>query len=591
MNIIGLSAFYHDSSCCLLRDGKLIAAAAEERFSRLKHDARLPAQAFRYCLKAGGLGISDLDCVAYYENPDQKRSRQLWQAEQPGNPKAAYLFETFPVEQSIRECLGYGGPILFFDHHLSHAASSFYYSGFEQAALLTVDGVGEWATTSYGLGTGGKIELFEKVHFPHSLGLLYATLTAYLGFRVNDGEYKVMGLAPYGQPRFVKQIRSLFELGKDGSFKLHLPFFDFVSGQSMYTPLLCDLLGELPRQAGAPLRPFHLDLARSIQLVLEEVLLEKTNWLAHQTGASDLCMAGGVALNCVANGRVLRESPFKRLFVQPAAGDDGACLGAAALAWMELSNMQPGSVDPLQHVYLGPSFSSPELRQFIQATGLPFLDFSDDEKALLEAVSDRLVQYKVIGWFQGAMEFGPRALGARSILANPMDTAIRERVNRMVKKRESFRPFAPSVLEQYAADYFDLQQPSPYMLLTCQVKPALELPGITHVDGSARPQTVNAQQNPRYAALLESFYARTGCPVLLNTSFNVKDEPIVCSPIDALSCMIKAGLDCLILGDFLIDKEAIPSYLPGLIQQWQDEGNTRFKKRENPLEHNLYSFV
>jgi len=589
MNIIGLSAFYHDSSSCLLRDGKLIAAAAEERFSRLKHDARLPVQAFRYCLQAGGLDITDLDCIAYYENPDRKRSRQLWQAQY--NPNPTYLFETFPVEQSIRECLGYEGPVLFFDHHLSHAASAFYYSGFEQAALLTVDGVGEWASTTYGLGADNKIDLFEQVHFPHSLGLLYATITAYLGFRVNDGEYKVMGLAPYGQPRFVAQIRSLLELGEGGSFNLQLPFFDFISGQSMYTPLLQDLLGEAPRQAGSPLKPFHLDLARSIQLVLEEVLLEKTNWLAHRTGASDLCMAGGVALNCVANGRILREGAFKRLFVQPASGDDGACLGAAALAWMELSKPKSVVIEPLQHVYLGPAYTQDEVKQLLQATGLHFLDFSRDEKALLEAVSDRLIQHKVIGWFQGAMEFGPRALGARSILANPMDTGIRDRVNLMVKKRESFRPFAPSVLEHHAVDFFDLEQPSPYMLLTCQVKPSLNLPGITHVDGSARPQTVNAQQNPRYAALLESFYARTGCPVLLNTSFNVKDEPIVCSPVDALCCMIKAGLDTLVLGDFLIDKTDIPDYLPGLIQQWQDEGGAGFKKRENPLEHNLYSFV
>lgn len=591
MNIIGLSAFYHDSSCCLLRNGKLIAAAAEERFSRLKHDARLPVQAFRYCLHAGGLKITDVDCIAYYENPVEKRSRQLWQAQYQENSHAAYLFETFPVEQSIRECLGYEGPILFFDHHLSHTASAFYYSGFEQAALLTVDGVGEWATTSYGLGSGNKIDLFEQVHFPHSLGLLYAALTAYLGFRVNDGEYKVMGLAPYGQPRFVQQIRNLLELGEGGSFKLNMPFFDFISGQSMYTPLLGDLLGESPRQAGAPLRGFDLDLAKSIQVVLEEVLLEKTHWLAHKTGASDLCMAGGVALNCVANGRILREGSFKRLFIQPAAGDDGACLGAAALAWVELSKPKPKPVDPLQHVYLGPAYTNLEIRQFLQATGLPFLDFSNHEKVLLKAVVQRLTQYKVVGWFQGAMEFGPRALGARSILANPMDAEIRKRLNRMVKKRESFRPFAPSILEEHAAECFDLQQPSPYMLMTCQVNPTIQLPGITHVDGSARPQTVNAQQNPRYAALLESFYAETACPVLLNTSFNVKDEPIVCSPIDALSCMIKAGLDTLVLGDYLLDKTAIPSYLPALIQQWQDEGSAWFKKRENPLEHNLYSFV
>lgn len=591
MNIIGLSAFYHDSSCCLLRNGKVVAAAAEERFSRIKHDARLPVQAFRYCLSKGELDITGIDCIAYYEKPAEKLSRQFWQAGLHNNTNSSLLFDPFPVEKSIREHLGYEGLMLFFDHHLSHAASSFYYSDFQEAAILTVDGVGEWASTTYGFGNGNDIDLFEQVLFPHSLGLLYATITAFLGFKVNDGEYKVMGLASYGQPRFVKEIWKLIELEEAGQFKLKLPFFDFISGENMYSAQLAALLGGVPRQSGEPITSFHLDLARSIQVVLEEILLEKTNWLASKTGASDLCMAGGVALNCVANGRIIREGPFKRLFIQPAAGDDGACLGAAALAWLELSKPKPVAVAPLQHVYLGTSYTNNEILQLLQATGFPFFDCLNDEKKLLEAVTDRLIESKVVGWFQGCMEFGPRALGARSILANPMDAGIRERLNNLVKKRESFRPFAPSVLEQHATYYFDLKEASPYMLTTAQVKNPLTFPAITHVDGSARPQTVNALQNPRYAALLETFYEKTGCPILVNTSFNVKDEPIVSSPVDALFCMIKAGLDCLVLGDFLIDRENLPTHLPGLINQWQEEDRLSFNNRKNPLQNNLYSFV
>lgn len=590
MNIVGISSFYHDSSCCLLRDNQLIAAAAEERFSRRKHDAGLPVQAFRFCLAKGGLGINDIDCLAFYEMPRQKLERQLWQtaAEEPA--KKIGRFDPRLTAQTLKEGLGYEGPILFFDHHLSHAASAFYFSGFAEAAILSVDGVGEWTTTAYGLGSGDAIDLFEQVRFPHSLGLFYATITAYLGFRVNDGEYKVMGLAPYGKPRFVKEIRRLIESEDNGQFKLNLPYFDFIHGQTMYSPLLSDLLGQPARQPGAELTAFHKDVARSVQLVLEEMILEKTRWLASQVATDHLCIAGGVALNVVANGRIIRETPFKRLFVPPDPGDGGACLGAAALAHLQLTGKRPTS-EALQHTFLGPDFSDDEIRQLLESTGLSYLDFTEDEDALLKKVVDQLAQNKVVGWFQGAMEFGPRALGSRSILANPMDEHIRDRLNKMVKKRESFRPFAPSVLAHHAANHFELDHPLSFMSATCQVSSSLALPGITHVDGSARPQTVNAQTHPRFAALLEAFYQRTACPMLVNTSFNVRGEPIVCSPVDALFCMLDAQLDSLVLGGYVLEKEKLPAHLPQLIAQWRQQPDRRYKATENPLEENLYTFV
>ena len=589
MNIIGLSAFYHESACCLLQDGRLAAAVSEERFSRVKHDPRLPMQAFRYCLRAGKISLPDVDCVAYYESPGKKLSRQLWAGLPEGDADLSWL-DPHQAERAIREGLGYDGPILFFDHHQSHAASAFFYSGFRDAALLTADGVGEWATTTYGRGEGATLEIFEEVHFPHSLGLLYATITSYLGFRVNNGEYKVMGLAPYGEPRYVDAVRELIQTGPGGQYRLAMAYFDFVRGRRMFSSLLCDRFGAPPREPGSEIEPFHCDVARSVQLVLEEIMLEKARYLAGRVDSGNLCMAGGVALNCVANGRIVREGPFERLFVQPAAGDAGGSLGAAALAHLRLTSRRH-SDEPMAHAYLGPSYSTDEVAAVLAATELPVHGFRHHEADLLEAVVDRLEANEVVGWFQGAMEFGPRALGARSILANPMDPDIRDWLNRMIKKREAFRPFAPSVLAEHVADHFGLDHPSPFMLETCRLTSSLALPGVTHIDGSARPQTVDGVNNPRFAALLEAFYRRTGCPMLLNTSFNVRGEPIVCSPADALLCMARSGLDALVLDDFLLDRDVLPEAWEALLAAWSLRQRSVFSQSKSAIGENLYTFV
>jgi carbamoyltransferase len=579
LNVVGISAFFHESACCLLQDGRLVAAAEEERFSRVKHDPRLPVSAFRYCLEAGGIGITEIDAVAYYESPVRKLARQLWSGvplgdADPGRP-----------ERAIRERLGYEGPVLSFGHHASHAASAFLFSGFPEAAVFTVDGVGEWDTTSYWRGSGRGLEVFERVEFPHSLGLLYSTITSYLGFAVNDGEYKVMGLAPYGRPRFADRIRTLVSSGPGGQFALDLRYFDFVRGSRMYSEALCDLFGAPPRLRESEITSFHQDVAQSLQIVLEEILLEKARWLHRETGSRHLCMAGGVALNSVANGRILREGPFERLFVQPAAGDSGGCLGAAALAHLSLTG-QPVSEakrEPMRHAFLGPSWTVDEVRTILASTGLTFLELRESE--LLEAVVDRLTAGKVVGWFHGRMELGPRALGARSLLADPRNPEMRDRLNHLVKKREAFRPFAPSILQAHAREHLDLDHPSPFMLETCRVTSKLALPAVTHVDGSARPQTVDAEAAPRYAALLEAFHRRTGCPVLVNTSFNVRGEPIVCSPVDALMCFGSTGIDSLVLEDFLIDREALPDNLPELLASW------RRPRSGFAVSRDLYTFV
>jgi len=602
VNVLGISAFFHESACCLLRDGHLVAAAEEERFSRVKHDPRLPSSAFRFCLRQGGIGITDLDAVAYYESPVEKLSRQLWAAMPEGGEGEEGLPPDLPwldpgqPERAIREGLGWEGPLRIYRHHLSHAASAFFFSGFPEAALLTVDGVGEWATTTYGRGEGAAVELFEEVEFPHSLGLLYSTITSYLGFEVNDGEYKVMGLAPYGRPRYLDQMRALVASEPGGQYRLDLSYFDFVDfmrGRRMYSERLCDLFGAPPRMRESEITPFHQDVARSLQVALEEILLEKARYLHERTGSRHLCMAGGVALNVVANGRILREGPFERLFVQPAAGDSGGCLGAAALAYAEISELTGSrpSYEPLRHVYLGPSWAADEVARLLEATGLRALDFRGREAELLEAVVDRLEQRQVVGWFHGAMELGPRALGARSLLADPRDPEMRERLNRLVKKREAFRPFAPSVLAAHAAGHFDLDHPSPFMLETCQVTSPLDLPAITHVDGSARPQTVDAAVAPRYAALLEAFHRRTGCPVLVNTSFNVRGEPIVCSPVDALFCLGSSGIDCLVLEDFLIDRRDLPPNWADLLPTWRERRRSGFARSEGAVSEDLYTFV
>jgi len=608
MNVVGLSAFYHESACCLLRDGALVAAAAEERFSRRKHDASLPVAAFRFCLEAGGLGAGDLDAVGYYELPVAKLARQLW-AGPPGGAARGDLAWLDPrrPERAIAERLGVECPILAFPHHRSHAASAFYYSGFERAALLTVDGVGEWATTAYGRAggraEGDGIELFEEVRFPHSLGLLYSAVTSFLGFRVNGGEYKVMGLAPYGRPRFAREMTALVASGSGGApgggYTLDLRYFDFVHGRTMWSPAMADLLGGPPRRPGEPIGDFHRDVARSLQQALEEILLEKVRYLHGRTGLPDLCFAGGVALNAVANGRIAREGPFERLFVPPAPGDAGGCLGAAALAYLALASGRSGGhpapllrLAPLD-ARLGPRYPAGEIAALLAASGLApggIADYRGREAELVEEVARRLARGEVVGWFHGAMEFGPRALGARSFLASPLDGALRERLNAVVKRREPFRPFAPSVLASRAGEHFDLDHPSPYMLETCRVTSPLALPAITHVDGSARPQTVDPAVAPRFAALLAAFERRTGCPMVLNTSFNVADEPIVRSPEDALRCFALSGADALALEDFLIDRAAIPASWSGLIAAARPDARED-RDEAGALRENLYTFV
>ncbi len=564
MNILGISAHYHDAACCLLRDGELIAAAEEERFSRVKHDPHLPWRAFRFCLEQGGITLADVDCIAYYENPEKKLSRQIWMALYPeSSPMIRQrVLSRLPdrvgrVERQIRHVLGYTGRLEIFDHHHSHAASSFFYSGFEEAAVLTVDGVGEWATTTFGRAAGSEIELFEEVHFPSSLGLLYSTLTSYLGFDVNDGEYKVMGLAPYGEPRYVEQVRTLVTRGEGSQYRLNLEYFDFLRRDRMYSERLIELFGAPPRSPESELLAFHQDVARSVQVVLEEILLDEVTYLHSRVPSRNLCMAGGVALNCVANSRILRDGPFAELFVQPAASDAGGCLGAAALAHVRLTDERPAQ-GRLTHMYWGPATPADDIAGLLAGTALHALDCRGRLEDLLEATVDRLAAGKVVGWFQGRMEFGPRALGARSILADPRDEGMRDRINALVKMRESFRPFAPAVLARHAQEHFAIDHPSPFMLETCQVSSPFDLPAITHVDRSARLQTVDPESSPRFAALLTLFADRTGCPILLNTSFNVRGEPIVCTPKEALFCFARSGIDALVLEDFIIDRESVP---------------------------------
>ena len=594
MNIVGISALFHDSACCLLKDGKLVAAAEEERFSRIKHDASMPAHAFRYCLREAGLTIADIDCIAYYEDPKKKLGRQIWMGlpEIPArNPEAKFRLDASRAEREIRAILGYEGPIEKTEHHLAHAASSYYYSGFRDSAILTVDGVGEWATTSYGFGKDDDLKLFEEVQFPDSLGILYSTITSYLGFSVNDAEYKVMGLAPYGKPVHVDQIRQLIQVLDRGQFRLNLEFFDFLNGEKMYSPRLVELFQKPVRTPESEILQFHKDISKSLQTVLEEILLEKTRYLKSQVDSENLCMAGGVALNCVANGRIKREGPFRRLFVQPAASDAGSALGAAAIAYQRLTGRRPSS-ERLAHVYLGPAYSDAEIGEFLSATSVAAEDYRDREKDLISATAERLAKGKVIGWFQGRMEFGPRSLGARSILADPRGAEMRDRINALVKKREAFRPFAPAVLSDKAGEHFDLDHESPFMLETCQVKSRFSLPAITHVDGSARVQTVERSASPRFEALLREFDRQTGCPILLNTSFNLRGEAIVLDPFDAIWCFVRSQIDCLVLGNFIIDREQIPPLWLEMGDAWEARRSLQRSRRAGPgaVSHMVYTF-
>jgi carbamoyltransferase len=562
LNVVGVAFGYHDSSCSLLQDGEVVAAVQEERFTRVKNDKSLPAMAFRYCLEAGGISISDVDCIAYYEDPRLKLERQVWMglvpdiSEQRRSTILGRIAKRMP-EDLIRRTLGYEGPIRIVDHHLSHAASSYYFSGFDEAAILTVDGVGDWPTTTYGSGRGNVIERFEQVDFPNSLGFFYSAITGYLGFEVNEGEYKVMGLAPYGEPVYADQVRKLVQIGPRGQYSLDMKYFGFLTEDLMYTDALAELLGRPARQPESELEQFHMDVARSVQVVLEDVMLEKVRYLHEQVPCPNLCMAGGVALNVVANSRCLAEGPFDELFVQPAAGDSGGSLGAAAQAHVEITGERP-TRQRMSQVYLGPANTSDEAHQILVNSNADFHDFRGRTDELLSWVVDRLLEGKVVGWSHGRMEYGPRALGCRSILGDPRRPDMRDKINAVIKMREAFRPFAPAALEHKAAEHFDLDHPSPFMLETCQVISPIDLSSITHIDGSARVQTVTADTNPRFAALIEEFDRRTGCPILLNTSFNQRGEPIVNTTFDAIMCFVRCQMDALVIEDFALERDGIP---------------------------------
>jgi carbamoyltransferase len=594
MVILGISAFYHDSAAALVEDGHVVAAAQEERFTRKKQDASYPENAIRYCLDEGGLDLDDLDYVVFYEKPFVKFERLLetYLAFAPrgfGSFRMAlplWLKQKLFQKDLLSKRLKARAPgfdwqhkLLFAEHHRSHAASAFFPSPFDEALILTMDGVGEWATTSVGIGRDHGIEMLKEIHFPHSLGLLYAAFTYYTGFKVNSGEYKVMGLAPYGEPRYANVILdNLIDLKPDGSFHLNQEYFDYCVGLRMTNGRFDRLFGGPPRDPASLLEQRHMDLAASVQAVTEEAILRMVRSLVAETGVRRLCLAGGVALNCVANGKVLREGVIDDLWVQPAAGDAGGALGAALSAHHEFLD-QPrlvGNVlDGMQGAYLGPAFANAEIVERLRKAGAIF-EIVEDE-ALIERTVDALVEEKAVGWFQGRMEFGPRALGARSILADPRSPNMQRQLNLKVKFRESFRPFAPSVLREDVAEWFELDGDSPYMLVVADVlaerrhpvsdeDKALfgidrlntirsEIPAVTHVDMSARIQTVHKETNPRYHALLSSYKARTGCPVLVNTSFNVRSEPIVCTPEDAFRCFMGTDIDLLVAGNCVARKE------------------------------------
>ena len=594
MRILGISAFYHDSAAALVRDGEIVSAAQEERFTRKKHDSRFPSNAVDYCLSQEGVGLSDVDFVAFYDKPFLKFERLLetYVAFAPRGLRSfamamplwvrEKLFQKNLLHNELKQFskeFDWEHRLLFAEHHQSHAASAFYPSPFEEALILTMDGVGEWATTSVALGSGNKLEIIKEIHFPHSLGLLYSAFTYYTGFKVNSGEYKVMGLAPYGSPRFAKQIlEHLIDLKADGSFRLNLDYFNYCTGLTM-TNSKFDTLFEGPRRKPEELlTQRHMDLAASVQVVLEEVVLRMTRALVAETGKKNLCLAGGVALNCVANGRLLRDGRFERIWIQPAAGDAGGALGAAFAAYHSFKG-QPRKInrccDNMKGSYLGPEFSQADIERRLTAAGAKYVVLGDDK--LLDACVEALESEKAVGWFQGRMEFGPRALGGRSILGDARSPKMQSMLNLKVKFRESFRPFAPSVLREHVCEWFELDQDSPYMLLVANVLeqrrkpmteaeqrlfgieklnvPRSEIPAVTHVDYSARIQTVHKETNRRYHALIQRFNECTGCPVIVNTSFNVRGEPIVGTPEDAFRCFMGTDMDVLAIGNCLLRKE------------------------------------
>jgi carbamoyltransferase len=592
MRVLGISAFYHDSAAALVEDSQIVAAAQEERFTRRKHDLSFPKNAIAYCLEAANVRLDELDYVVFYDKPFLKFERlmetyiasvprgfssfqmaiPLWLREK--------LFQKNLLRRELRKlCKSFDCKkrLLFCEHHLSHAASAFYPSPFDNAVVLTMDGVGEWATTTAALGTGHRLEIFQEIHFPHSLGLLYSAFTYYLGFKVNSGEYKVMGLAPYGQPKYRNVILdNLIDVKADGSFRLDMSYFDYCTGLTMTNGRFAKLFGAPVRAPERLLTSFHMDLAASIQSVLDEIVLRITGKLASQTGSRNLCLAGGVALNCVANGKVLRDGKFENIWIQPAAGDAGGALGAA-LAAVHVFRDQPRMIngsDGMSGAFLGPAFSQADTERRLTAAGARFAVLTESD--VVEKTAQALTDQRAVGWFQGRMEFGPRALGARSILADPRSPIMQKNLNLKVKYRESFRPFAPSVLREDVSEWFELDLDSPYMLLVAGVRESRrrvmtpdeqtlfgidklnivrsEIPAVTHVDYSARVQTVHEESNPRYYRLLERFKALTGCPVLVNTSFNVRGEPIVCSPEDAFHCFMGTELDLLVAGNCVLMK-------------------------------------
>lgn len=587
MNILGISCFYHDSAACLVKDGKIIAAAQEERFSRKKHDSNFPIKSINWCLEEAGTGVKGLDYVVFYDKPWIKFERILETslAYAPSGVKQfiqampLWLKQKLWIPEVIRKELNYGGKILFSGHHESHAASAFYPSPFSEAAFLTLDGVGEWETASFGLGRGNELDLQYYLKFPHSLGLLYSAFTYYTGFKVNSGEYKLMGLAPYGEPGYADLIlNELIDLKPDGSFRMNMKYFAYCNGLKMINRRFEKLFGLPVRRPETRITREYMDIAASIQKVTEEIMLRMSRHVHEATGMENLCLAGGVALNCVGNGKILRDGPFKRIWVQPASGDAGGAMGAALLAWYKyLGNKRDsdGKRDRQQASLLGPGYSDGYIEQFLTKEDIPHkkLALSD----IPEAISDLIMQGKVIGWFQGKMEFGPRALGARSIIGDSRNAEMQSRMNLKIKYRESFRPFAPTVLIDKAGDWFDLEGESPYMLIVAPVKEDKKIrpdsssaklagferlkaersviPAVTHVDYSARVQTVSRQDNPLYYDTINSFYKKTGCPVIINTSFNVRGEPLVCSPEDAVRCFMRTEMDYLIMGSFLLSKE------------------------------------
>jgi len=595
MYILGISAFYHDSAACIIKDGEIIAAAQEERFTRKKHDDSFPYNAIQFCLKFAQIYAEKIESVVFYEKPFMKFERLLetYLAFAPKGfssfTKAMpiwikdKLFQKSMLVKELNTTLGekvnWREKLLFSEHHLSHAASAFYPSPFESAAILTLDGVGEWTTTSVAIGKKSDLKVIKEIHFPHSLGLLYSAFTYYTGFKVNSGEYKVMGLAPYGKPKYADLIhKKLINVSKDGSFQLDMSYFNYATGLTMTTNKFNDLFGGPPRGSEAELTQREMDLAASIQKVTEDVVLEISKNIRKETGESNLCLAGGVALNCVANGVLLREKIFDNIWIQPAAGDAGGALGAALSAWYLHFNGErviPSQSDSMKGSYLGPEYTDTEIENELITCGAIYKKLSEND--LIEEVASALANEKGIGWMQGRMEFGPRALGGRSIIADPRSPTMQKQLNMKVKYRESFRPFAPSVLSENVADWFELDSVSPYMLLVadvkkdkrCKMSPEEEklfgidklnvsrssVPAITHVDYSARIQTVHVDTNPRYHAVISKFKKKTGCPLIVNTSFNVRGEPIVCSPTDAFKCFMGNELDLLVIGNYLLIKE------------------------------------